>query len=511
MWPPGTDTQVRSGLMPKYLLSGLLRCSVCGAHYVMANARVRVLGGVQDGYDSDRKGHKMQAGLSGIIGEAFREMIADRTYAALESRAIQRANTGGRAYGYAVQNGRHVVKHIEADVVLQIFRWYADGKSARWIASELNRRGTPSPGASWARTERRRGGWHPSAISGAPARGIGILCNELYIGHDVWNRTRWTKNPDTGARRPVLRPRSEWIEHEFPELRIVPQELWDRAKARQAQRSVEIGDVIRRKTKKGVGRAPRYPLSGILKCATYGANYVMASATSYACSGFVNGRMCENGVFVRRDRLEDELFSSIRRQLFSPINIEKFKKRIVAGLRQPDPGAARRSKLDAEIQNLTDLVAQGIRSRAVVERLLAAEAERLGLEGDSKVIDLEAAMAALPRAMALYRDKVENLGVTLREDPDRARQALKDTCTIRIQPDNGGAIAEIGINEALATTLMGGSKIGVVAGARFLQADRFTSPAPAGLKPATFPDLSHAPQTKRPQGDRYQRRRSRYV
>jgi site-specific DNA recombinase len=47
---------------------------------------LRVIG-VQDGYDSSRRGHKLQAGLSGIIGEVFREMVKDRTYAALESRA----------------------------------------------------------------------------------------------------------------------------------------------------------------------------------------------------------------------------------------------------------------------------------------------------------------------------------------------------------------------------------------------------------------------------------------
>ena len=52
---------------------------------------VRVVG-VQDGYDTARKGHKMQAGLSGIIGEAFREMVKDRTYAALESRAKAEAS-----------------------------------------------------------------------------------------------------------------------------------------------------------------------------------------------------------------------------------------------------------------------------------------------------------------------------------------------------------------------------------------------------------------------------------
>jgi DNA invertase Pin-like site-specific DNA recombinase len=60
---------------------------------------IRIVG-VQDGYDSARRGHKLQAGLSGIIGEAFREMVKDRTYAALQSRAKDNRPTGGRAYGY---------------------------------------------------------------------------------------------------------------------------------------------------------------------------------------------------------------------------------------------------------------------------------------------------------------------------------------------------------------------------------------------------------------------------
>ena len=46
-----------------------------------------------------RRGHKLQAGLSGIIGEAFREMVADRTHAALQSRAIDSKPTGGTRYG----------------------------------------------------------------------------------------------------------------------------------------------------------------------------------------------------------------------------------------------------------------------------------------------------------------------------------------------------------------------------------------------------------------------------
>ena len=81
----------------------------------------RVLGGQRR--RNARKGHKLQAGLSGIIGEAFREMVSERTYAALESRALQGKPSGGKCYGYAPG---------EAEVVRQIFGWYVAGRSAQW-------------------------------------------------------------------------------------------------------------------------------------------------------------------------------------------------------------------------------------------------------------------------------------------------------------------------------------------------------------------------------------------
>ena len=92
--------------------------------------------GVQDGYDSARKGHKLQAGLAGIIGESFREMVAEKTYSALQSRALVGRPTGGRAFGY---------RDGEADVVLRIFEMYANGQSAKRIAEILNAEGVPSP------------------------------------------------------------------------------------------------------------------------------------------------------------------------------------------------------------------------------------------------------------------------------------------------------------------------------------------------------------------------------
>jgi len=75
----------------------------------------------------------------------------------------------------------------------------------------------------------------PSTINGNAARGTGILNTELHIGRLVCNRLKHMKNPETGRRQSRLNPRESWVVTEVPELQIVPQDLWDRAKARQAE------------------------------------------------------------------------------------------------------------------------------------------------------------------------------------------------------------------------------------------------------------------------------------
>lgn len=72
-------------------------------------------------------------------------------------------------------------------------------------------------------------------IRGNRIIGSGILNCELYVGRLVWNRQKKLKNPDTGRYAYRLNPQSEWVFGKAPELRILPQELWDAAKARQDQ------------------------------------------------------------------------------------------------------------------------------------------------------------------------------------------------------------------------------------------------------------------------------------
>ncbi len=59
----------------------------------------------------------------------------------------------------------------------------------------------------------------------------------MYRGQLVWNRS--VKNRDSGTGRRLMRvpPRREWAIVDAPDLRIVPQDLWDRVRARRQQRA----------------------------------------------------------------------------------------------------------------------------------------------------------------------------------------------------------------------------------------------------------------------------------
>jgi uncharacterized protein YbaR (Trm112 family) len=189
-------------------------------------------------------------------------MVKDRTYAALESRAKAHRATGGRAYGY--RDGK--VDRGEAFMVLEIFGKFADGMSARTIAADFNARRIPSPGASWNRTQPRAAGWMGSAIRV-------IVRNERYRGVIHWNTSEWRKDPDSGKRKHVMRPRSEWISYVGESLRIVSDDLWNRAQRRTQPPKDD-------KRFKAGGR-PKFLLSGLLVCDACGAHYPITDQRSY--------------------------------------------------------------------------------------------------------------------------------------------------------------------------------------------------------------------------------------
>ena len=225
--------------------------------------------------DTRCENFKILLSVHGAMADVYRDQIAYRTRRGLEGRARAGKPTGGRAYGYIAArdttSGQREIHVEHAEVVRRIFSWFAGGKSPRWIAAKLNEEGVPSPGASWNRTSdrlnaKRTKGWVCTAIHGDRTRGTGILNNPLYIGQLRWNRSTWQRsNSDSKLRKWRLNDTSQVVTHQEELLRIVPQSLWDAAKARQ--QATEDATVRLRTAVKGrSGSLGRHVLSGLLKC-----------------------------------------------------------------------------------------------------------------------------------------------------------------------------------------------------------------------------------------------------
>jgi DNA invertase Pin-like site-specific DNA recombinase len=398
---------------------------------------LRVIG-VQDGYDSSRRGHKLQTGLSGIIGEAFRDMVKDRTYAALETRAKQKKPTGGRAYGYRAGK----VDKGEAYIVREIFGRFADGASCKTIAAELNGRRIPSPGSTWKRSERRASGWMGSGIRG-------ILRNERYRGVVHWNTSEWRKDPDTGRRKRITRPREEWISHIDESLRIISDDLYQRAQQRVRP--------LKSETRMRAGGKPKYLLSGLLRCDVCDAHYTITNATSYGCSSYHDGHACSNSILVRRDRAEDILLGPIRDDLLKPDRVARMAKEMQSYFADRMRSMqAQQNELPRELQELTARIAR-LRGRMkngdpdmTVDELQAAidraEVKRRELEDHQGVNGsmMSKALAVMPRAAELYRRQVAQGLDGNQQAAQKARTFLREWFggKIRLEPlADGGLMA----------------------------------------------------------------------
>ena len=386
--------------------------------------------------------------VKGTMAEEYRKEIGRRTRRGLDGNARRKAPTGGKAYGYDCRDKTRRVNPAEAAIVVRIFEMYADGYSPRAIADVLNRDRVPSPGSTWNRTERRRTGWQGSAIAGDTARGVGILNCDTYRGVIVWNRNRWVRAAaDSSKRRIVPNPPSAWVVHTDESLRIVPQELWDRVKARQREQANTVGERVKaglsRSSAKSTGRGPKFLLSSVMKCGECGANFVIMNATHYGCASRVNGgrSACANDATFRRDEVEAAICQGIRTRVLAPDAVAEVAKRVRARLRQrparPDP-SARIAELEATVGNLADAIAAGAlrSSPAIAARLRAAEDELATLRA-APPVSRGSVERLVPDIEARVRRVAERLAETISGvDTTRARNAIREYLgTIEVRSD----------------------------------------------------------------------------
>ena len=268
----------------------------------------------------------LHVGFKGTMNAVFLDDLKLKVKRGLRGRVESGRSGGGNSYGYDVLRnidsrgeivrGERAINPVESKIVVRIFEEYVAGKSPKAIASALNMEGVPAPTASK---------WAATTIYGNWQRGTGILNNVMYIGVRVWNKVSYPKSPDTGRHTARVNPDSQHIRAEVPQLRIVPQDLWDRVKARQQS--------SRKSHKKfWEHQRPRYLFSYLLKCGCCGSGMAKISKTHYGCSAVRNkgDAVCTNRRGVRQDELETTVLGLLKERLMDPALLDVFCKEYTA-------------------------------------------------------------------------------------------------------------------------------------------------------------------------------------
>lgn len=374
---------------------------------------------------------ELHIGLKGTMGALYLKDLADKTRRGLRGRVEEGKSGGGLCFGYDVVKqfdasgeairGDRTINETEAAVVRRIFADYLAGKSSRTIAMALNREGVAGPQGKE---------WGPTTIHGNPKRGVGILNNELYVGKLVWNRLRYLKDPDTGKRVSRLNPDSEWVTQDVPDLRIVDQEVWDAAKARQQTLAyvppAEPGDNTLNDR-----RRPKHLFTGLVKCGCCGSGYTMISKDLLGCFGARNKGICDNRLNIRRDALEKSVLQGLHTHLMEPGLFKEFCAEFTREVnrrrmeRSTGLEAARRQleKTEKQIRGIIEAIKEGMFQPSMKSEMDALEARKAELT--EMLVQAEEPPPLLhPNMAEIYHQRISALYGDLQNEETTTQAAL---------------------------------------------------------------------------------------
>lgn len=373
--------------------------------------------------------------------------------------ALRRVRAGhvacAKVYGYdnvpvAGPSGKrlHTLRRPNAEqaaVVRRIFEAYAEGAGSVRIARMLNAEAAPAPRAK---------GWSQTGIRG-------VLRNPIYRGEVVWGRIKTVVRK--GREKNEARPEAEWTRVEAPELRLVPEDLWQRVQARRLAQ----GDSIPRSPATGrlKGRPTwrdghsDYLLPGLATCATcggsirtltlkYGRHPRRYPVRFYVCAEQQNrgSAVCANDVRVRHEALDQAVLAALSGLLDEQM-VDAAVDRAVEALRAGQAGALdRRRQIERELALVEHRLQRGLDTyldgegvmAEVRARLAADTARKRALLAELERLDAGSTAARLDdaRLRGEARARAKDLRALLARNVPEARQMLRTVLAapIRVTP-----------------------------------------------------------------------------
>lgn len=454
-------------------------------------------------------------GVLGAVAESFLDDVRHKTWRGCKSKIEQKLSPGGLCYGYRVVKssdqdwtgvaGEWAIIPEQADVIRRVFREYASGKSPLQIARGLNADGIPGPrrprskknemGIIIPPDQGEHSPWRVSSISGHACRGTGLLNNEMYVGILVWNRQSSRKSRESGNRIFRKNPEDQVDREAVPELRIVPEDLWQAVKKRQntiretlEKKKKELGRSAGHAETMNAVRRPTSFLSGRMVCGVCGGSVGLVLRGRWGCLGRHRGVICDNNRTIKREFVEERVLSG----LTGPLVSEQALQEAVAAYRMEFAALRRRRRsqfesdhhalkaVNGKIQNVMNAIESGGDFPILTQRLGELAAAKKGLEER-----LEEVSADLPDVMPdfeqSYRQRVAGLAEVLADpalgqESTNALQALIEKVTFM----PGAARGEVSLK-------LSGDLVGILAIASGKGAAELMTMSAAGPRNQTHP------------------------
>ncbi|UCI23973.1 recombinase zinc beta ribbon domain-containing protein [Mesorhizobium sp. B2-8-5] len=191
------------------------------------------------------------------------------------------------------------------------------------------------------------------------------------------------KNPDTGKRVSRPNPKDQWQTKEVPHLRIIDEEVWQKAQALKVARVNACSHFKRR---------PAHLLSGLLRCGICGAGMSVhdrdkTGKTRIRCSAVRESGSCSNRRIIYLPEIEKAVLDGMRQQLKAPDLIEAYIRKYNQERRELAAQAnslrtaleGKRDRVEGERQRTIDLVIRSVIAEEDAKQRIAELKAQLSL------------------------------------------------------------------------------------------------------------------------------------
>jgi DNA invertase Pin-like site-specific DNA recombinase len=408
-----------------------------------------------------------------LTGPIALKDVRDKVRRHHDARAREGLIPGGIAYGYRKkpggQNGEREIDLAEAAVVIRIFREYVSGKSCRDIALGLTRDGIPSPSGAKH--------WDQGTFTHGRGDSRGMIGNRLYIGIAVWDDYTTIKSPYTGKKVRRKNKPEDVIITDVPHLRIIDQDLWDRAQSLNRGRAEKIFGKGGKRTKVSRRTTVENLIAGLLICGQCGGHMRISKSNSkrtdapgvlasrVSCAAATSTGTCEHRKSYDLDILERTVLVGVKKHLTSPAALMEYTKAYherwaerqkAAHIDIPQTQKAL-NRATVACDNAATAITELGAIPALMQRMKALEVERASLENalehakaETNVIALHPAVikkfaadikeihesltgkGTTPETMMLFRAAFRNIFDRITVHPTAARKPYEITPLARL-------------------------------------------------------------------------------